>query len=102
MAIFQKRIAWLLAACVTAASIVGCRPGSLAPPGQRPNSARVLPVNASPIEKLIAAGVNQTTYTFTYDPSYVKLDYPMGDVPRDRGACTDVIVRAFHAAGIDL
>lgn len=33
-----------------------------------------------------------------YDPAYVRLDYPRGDVPADRGVCTDVIVRAFRDA----
>ena len=33
-----------------------------------------------------------------YDPSYVKLTYPNGDVPADRGVCTDVVIRAFRKA----
>ena len=37
-----------------------------------------------------------------YDTSYFRLDYPGGDVPPDRGACTDLIVRALRHAGIDL
>lgn len=38
-----------------------------------------------------------------YDPSYVKLTYPNGDVPSDRGVCTDVVIRAFRKAwGWDL
>lgn len=37
-----------------------------------------------------------------YDASYCRLSYPGGDVARDRGACTDVVIRAFRAAGIDL
>jgi uncharacterized protein YijF (DUF1287 family) len=37
-----------------------------------------------------------------YDPAYVKLAYPMGDVPDDRGVCTDTVIRAFRHAGIDL
>jgi hypothetical protein len=37
-----------------------------------------------------------------YDPSYVKLKYPMGDVPDDRGVCTDTVIRAFRYAGVDL
>jgi len=38
----------------------------------------------------------------TYDPSYVKLAYPMGDVADDRGVCADTVVRAFRHAGVDL
>jgi uncharacterized protein YijF (DUF1287 family) len=37
-----------------------------------------------------------------YDQSYYSLSYPNGDVPRGRGACTDVIVRALRAVGLDL
>jgi len=37
-----------------------------------------------------------------YDMSYYGLDYPGGDPPEDRGACTDVVVRALRYAGIDL
>lgn|GEM_PF-2101036 len=34
---------------------------------------------------------------FRYDPAYVKLRYPGGDVPPDRGVCTDVVIRAYRA-----
>jgi uncharacterized protein len=37
-----------------------------------------------------------------YDPAYVKLAYPLGDVPDDRGVCTDTVIRAFRHAGVDL
>jgi len=37
-----------------------------------------------------------------YDPAYVRLDYPMGDPGWERGVCTDVVIRAFRAAGVDL
>jgi uncharacterized protein YijF (DUF1287 family) len=45
---------------------------------------------------------SQTEVTKYYDPSYVRLDYPGGDVSPERGVCTDVIIRAFRAAGVDL
>lgn len=38
----------------------------------------------------------------TYDPSYFRLDYPNGDVPSDKGVCTDVVIRAYRKVGIDL
>lgn len=38
----------------------------------------------------------------TYDDGYFTIDYPGGDVPRDRGACVDVIVRALRNVGVDL
>lgn len=37
-----------------------------------------------------------------YDPSYLKLDYPNGDVPPDKGVCTDVVIRAYRKLGVDL
>lgn len=37
-----------------------------------------------------------------YDPAYVQIAYPNGDVPADRGVCTDVIIRAYRKLGIDL
>ena len=54
-------------------------------------------------ERLIAAARAQVGITIIYDPAFVPLAYPGGDVPRERGVCTDVIVRAYRDAfGIDL
>jgi uncharacterized protein YijF (DUF1287 family) len=58
--------------------------------------------DAPPLEKINAGAIEQTTQTRNYDPSYVKLDYPNGDVPIETGVCADVIVRAFRKGGIDL
>lgn len=53
--------------------------------------------------KLVRAAEAQIGVTTIYDPAYVRLDYPGGDVPRERGVCTDVIVRAYRdSLGIDL
>ncbi len=49
-----------------------------------------------------AAVASQVGKTLTYDPSYVRLRYPGGDVPIDRGVCTDVLIRAFRTLDIDL
>lgn len=38
----------------------------------------------------------------TYDPSYFSIDYPNGDVPSNKGVCTDVIIRAYRKMDIDL
>jgi hypothetical protein len=54
-------------------------------------------------QKLIAAGEAQIGETVSYDPAYVKIGYPGGDVPRDRGVCTDVVIRAYRdGLGVDL
>ncbi len=56
----------------------------------------------TPTEKLIAAALEQVAVTTEYDPAYVKLAYPNGDVPIKTGVCADVIVRAFRQVGLDL
>jgi uncharacterized protein len=38
----------------------------------------------------------------TYDPAYFQLKYPNGDVPANKGVCTDVVIRAYRKLGIDL
>jgi uncharacterized protein len=53
--------------------------------------------------KLIAAARAQIGVTLRYDPAYTRLAFPGGDVPRDKGVCTDVVIRAYRDAhGIDL
>ncbi len=51
---------------------------------------------------MLDGAMAQAGVTTSYDPSYVKLDYPGGDVPESTGVCSDVVVRAFRKAGIDL
>jgi len=46
--------------------------------------------------------MEQTRITKGYDPRYVDLKYPNGDVPMETGVCTDVLIRAFRNTGIDL
>ena len=52
--------------------------------------------------KLVAAAIERTHHTVRYDPAYVRMPYPSGDVPADTGVCTDVIVRIYRAVGVDL
>ncbi|MDQ0465368.1 uncharacterized protein YijF (DUF1287 family) [Caulobacter ginsengisoli] len=54
-------------------------------------------------EKLLEAASAQIGTTVHYDPLYTRIAYPNGDVPREKGVCTDVVVRAYRDAfGIDL
>ncbi|WP_083139603.1 DUF1287 domain-containing protein [Polaribacter reichenbachii] len=53
-------------------------------------------------DKLSAAALELTKDKVVYDPSYFSIDYPNGDVPSDKGVCTDVIIRAHRKLGIDL
>jgi uncharacterized protein YijF (DUF1287 family) len=58
---------------------------------------------ALPFALKVAAGAElRATKAEVYDPAYVKLAYPGGDVPDDRGVCTDTVIRAFRHAGVDL
>ncbi len=53
--------------------------------------------------QLVAAAESQIGKTVRYDPAYVRISYPSGDIPIERGVCTDVIVRAYRDAfGLDL
>ena len=53
-------------------------------------------------EQLVSAAKTQIGVTVKYDPRYEKLAYPGGDVPIERGVCTDVVIRAYRKLGIDL
>ncbi len=46
--------------------------------------------------------IDLTKQEVTYDPSYFSIDYPNGDIPSDKGVCTDVIIRAYRKINIDL
>lgn len=53
-------------------------------------------------DKSVAAARSQIGVTVKYDSAYRKLDYPVGDVAKDTGVCSDVVVRALRTQGIDL
>lgn len=54
------------------------------------------------VRTVVDAAKAQIRVTTSYDPSYVRLTYPGGDVPPETGVCADVVVRAFRKAGVDL
>lgn len=58
--------------------------------------AALLPLHAQTGEKIVASARKQIGVTVSYDPAYQILDYPGGDVPKDRGVCTDVLIRAVR------
>ncbi len=63
-------------------------------------SATHLP--AAPPDLLVDSATAQVGVTTSYDGRYRTLSYPGGDVPMDRGVCTDVLIRAYRHLGIDL
>ena len=61
------------------------------------------PEIASPeIRNVLANAAEQTRITTGYSQDYFVIGYPNGDPPPETGACTDVVIRSFRAAGIDL
>ena len=52
--------------------------------------------------RLVAAAVERTHHSVRYVSEYVRIPYPGGDVPSDTGVCTDEIIRAYRAVGVDL
>jgi uncharacterized protein len=54
------------------------------------------------LQRLSAAAIERTHHSVRYDPAYVRIAYPGGDVPGDTGVCTDEVIRSYRALGIDL
>ncbi|MEE4257857.1 MAG: DUF1287 domain-containing protein [Bacteroidales bacterium] len=52
--------------------------------------------------QLADSAMNLEDATIIYDPSYASIEYPGGDVPADRGVCSDVVIRSYRMFGIDL
>jgi uncharacterized protein YijF (DUF1287 family) len=83
--------------------VSGCKPHSSRSPliqSSRRNhrSKRSLAIAASIVEGAQA----EAQRGVLYDASYRQMAYPGGDVRIDRGACTDVVIRALRHAGYDL
>ncbi|WP_181197218.1 DUF1287 domain-containing protein [Enhygromyxa salina] len=71
-------------------------PGACPPPGDLDGDGIPDPLDIN------LGAIKTTLNAATYDQRYIAIPYPGGDVPRELGACTDVIVRALRNAGIDL
>ena len=79
--------------------------GAMLAAGCREQAAALAPTSSvTPRARaLIEAARRQIGVTLAYDPAYTALSYPGGDVPRSKGVCTDVVVRAYrYAFAIDL
>ena len=93
---FRTLPAFLLAATITLAA--ACAPNAM-----QADRAPSLSVEVRPLLRpIIDSALEQTGQTTIYDPAYMKLAYPGGDLPIERGVCADVIVRAFRKGGVDL
>ena len=54
------------------------------------------------LQRFVVAAIERTHHSVRYVPAYVKIPYPGGDVPVDTGVCTDEVIRAYRAVGVDL
>jgi uncharacterized protein YijF (DUF1287 family) len=54
------------------------------------------------LKRLVAAAIERTHHVVRYDPAYVKIPYPGGDVPAGTGVCADEVIRPYRAVGVDL
>jgi uncharacterized protein len=54
------------------------------------------------LQRLVTAAEERPTHSVRYDPAYVRIPYPGGDLPADTGVCTDEIIRIYRAVGVDL
>ncbi|HPE62167.1 MAG: DUF1287 domain-containing protein [Thiothrix sp.] len=63
---------------------------------------RLRPVPPAHVARLMDSVYAQAETTLSYNPAYLKIAYPGGDVDPSFGVCTDVIIRAFRAKGVDL
>lgn len=93
---------FLLAITITAGAAACQQVARMAQPSPADERRATAPIDSPTVRRVVEDALEQSTYTLYYDPSYVKLEYPGGDVPRERGACTDVIIRAFRKVEVDL
>ena len=67
------------------------------------NSNHELIILKDSIQKdFVEAALERTNHQITYNGKYFKMDYPNGDIPKQYGVCTDVIIRSYRKINIDL
>ena len=54
------------------------------------------------LNKFLRAALNRTKLSVSYDPAYYEISYPMGDIPANKGVCSDVIIRTYREINVDL
>jgi len=53
-------------------------------------------------EKLSEAAISIIDPSIDYDPAYFSIKYPNGDIPPNKGVCTDLVIRCYRKLNIDL
>jgi uncharacterized protein len=84
---------WLAILALATAAILAAQPSHQISPAESQKQF---------LHKFAAAAVERTHHVVRYDPGYVRIAYPGGDVPPETGVCTDEVIRAYRAVGIDL
>lgn len=90
----------LIVLLMAALLVVSCQGQNTS--AQAESARRHLPKDDRFATKLAHAALDRTHKTVRYNPAYVKLEYPGGDVPAGTGVCTDEVIRAYRALGLDL
>ena len=65
-------------------------------------SSVVLSGQSDFFQRFSDSAITITHQNVDYDPGYYSIPYPNGDIPADKGVCTDVIIRAYRLVGVDL
>ena len=101
------KVVGLVVLLVLSGLILSC--GNAGPQGTSETRPEDLPerppineILSEPIRKVLENAHQQLQTTPGYSQDYFVISYPGGDVPTGTGACTDVVIRAFRAAGVDL
>ncbi|HEY1954135.1 MAG TPA: DUF1287 domain-containing protein [Polyangiaceae bacterium] len=76
-------------------------PATRLSPTPAPTATATATATATPAARVIARAREEVARRVSYDPSYVGLHYPGGDVDASTGVCTDVVIRSYRAAGFD-
>lgn len=93
MASLRNKVLWPALLALTVAASVFPQPRPQATPAD---------FRRDFLRKFVAAAIERTHHAVRYDAAYVRIAYPGGDVPAETGVCTDEVIRAFRAVGVDL
>jgi uncharacterized protein YijF (DUF1287 family) len=58
--------------------------------------------STTPVDRVVARAREEVARGVSYDPAWHPMHYPNGDVDASIGVCTDVVIRGYRAAGVDL
>jgi uncharacterized protein len=102
------RLGLIIIAVSVSIAAIGCGGTSIRNlPGIGSNQAtieqpQINDIESVPIRRVIESAREQLKVTTNYTQEYRVMPYPNGDMPPETGACTDVVIRAFRKAGVDL